>query len=71
MFTDMGTGFKENYITAGNVLRVLPKIKDKISAYDYAKVEACANSMGTRLMNLKHFLGFMRQDSVFKKFMGP
>lgn len=34
MFTDMGTGFKENYITAGNILKLLPKIKDKISPYD-------------------------------------
>jgi len=32
MFTDMGIGFKENYINAGNMLKILPRIKGKISA---------------------------------------
>jgi uncharacterized protein YaaR (DUF327 family) len=74
MFTDnaaVGTDQRNDYIKAENILKVSDRIKDKVNTQDLAKIQAIANSMGNRLMNLKHFIGLMRADNIFKKFMGP
>jgi len=73
MFTDnaaIGTP-KSDYIKADNIMNVADKIKDKVNANDLTKIAAIANSMGPRLMNLKHFLSFMQSDKIFQKFIGP
>lgn len=74
MFSDnaaVGTDQRNDYIKAANMLKVADHIKDKVSEKDFAKIQAIANTMGNRLINLKHFLDLMRCDSIFQKFMGP
>lgn len=47
------------------------KVKDRVTELDLSKLRAIANTIGGRVMNLKHFLGVMRLDNIFRKFMGP
>lgn len=42
-----------------------------MSEFDLSKLRAIANTIGGRVMNLNHFLGIMRLDSIFSKFSGP
>lgn len=74
MFTDnasIGTNWKADYIRRENIMQVIDKVKDRVSEFDMSKLRSIAGTMGERLMNLKHFIGMMRIENIFKKFTGP
>jgi len=64
----IGTG---QYIRRNGILSGAEKVKDRVSEFDLSKLRAIANTIGGRVMNLKHFLGIMRLENIFNKFNGP